>query len=95
VTGYQEVQETRIAPAYEKVFTFMLVPAVLFAMRLFLMLAGLLIPGSLDRKGPRRFAADRLLRLGLPWAAFALVLWPLTVAAMNWAIGAPLSAPAG
>jgi hypothetical protein len=88
---YQEVQETRIGPAYETVFTFLLVPAVLFAMGLFFLLAGLLTPGSLDRKGPRRFAGDRLLRLGLPWAAFALVLWPLTVAAMYRAVGMPPS----
>jgi hypothetical protein len=88
---YQDVQETRIAPALETVFTFLMVPAVLFAMGLFFLLAGLLTPGSLDRKGPRRFAGDRLLRLGLPWAAFALVLWPLTVAAMHRAVGTPLS----
>jgi Acyltransferase family len=66
----------------------MLVPAVLFAMSLFFLLAGLLTPGSLDRKGPRRFADDRLLRLGAPWVAFALVLWPLTVVAMYRAVGA-------
>jgi hypothetical protein len=65
---------------------------VLFAMGLFFLMAGLLTPGSLDGKGPRRFAGDRLLRLGLPWAAFALVLWPLTVAAMYRAVGAPPSA---
>jgi len=88
---YQEVQETSIAPAYETVFTFMLVPGVLFAMGLFFLMAGLLTPGSLARKGPRRFAGDRLLRLGVPWAVFALLLWPLTVYAMYRATGAPLS----
>ena len=88
---YQEVQEGRIAAAYETVFTFMLVPAVLFAMGLFFLLAGLLTPGSLARKGPRRFVGDRLLRLGMPWAAFALLLWPLLVFAMYWATGAPRS----
>jgi hypothetical protein len=88
---YQDVQETSVAPAFETVFTFMLVPAVLFAMGLFFLLAGLLTPGSLDRKGPRRFAGDRLLRLGVPWAAFALVLWPLTVLAMYRAVGVPSS----
>lgn len=88
---YQDVQESRVAPAFETVFTFLLVPAVLFTMGLFFLLAGLLTPGSLDRKGPRRFAGDRLLRLGLPWAAFALVLWPLTVVAMYRAVGVPPS----
>jgi hypothetical protein len=85
---YQEIQEARVAPSLEAVFTFLLVPAVLFAMGLFFLMAGLLTPGSLDRKGPRRFAGDRLRRLGVPWAAFALVLWPLTVVAMYQAVGA-------
>ena len=41
-------------------------------MGLFFLLAGLLTAGALDRKGSRRFAGDRLLRLGVPWAASAL-----------------------
>ncbi|HET7518249.1 MAG TPA: acyltransferase, partial [Actinomycetes bacterium] len=88
---YQDVQEARITPAAETLFAFVLVPPALFAMGLFFLMAGLLTPGSLDRKGPRRFAGDRLLRLGLPWASFALVLWPLLMFAMYRAIGAPLS----
>ena len=48
-----------------------------FVMALFFLVAGLLTPGSLDRKGPGRFARDRLVRLGIPLAAFTLVLWPL------------------
>ena len=60
-------------------------------MGLFFLMAGLLTSGSLARKGPRRFAADRLVRLGVPWAAFALLLWPLTVFAVYRAAGAPPS----
>jgi hypothetical protein len=88
---YQDVQEATITPAAETLFAFVLVPPALFAMGLFFLIAGLLTPGSLDRKGPRRFVRDRLLRLGLPWASFALVLWPLLMFAMYRAIGAPLS----
>jgi len=43
-------------------------------MGLFFLLAGYFTPGALDRKGPRRFMADRLLRLGLPILVFGLVL---------------------
>ena len=86
---YQDVQETRVAPAFEAVFTFMLVPAVLFAMGLFFLLAGLLTPGSLDERARGASPGDRLRRLGVPWAAFALALWPLTVVAMYRAVGAP------
>jgi hypothetical protein len=42
---YQEIQETRVAPALETVFTFLMVPAVLFVMGMFFLLAGLLTPG--------------------------------------------------
>ena len=44
---------------------------------LLFLIAGLLTPPSLDRKGPGRFVRDRLLRLGVPFAVFALLLWPL------------------
>ena len=51
-------------------------PVGIFMMALLFLVAGLLTPPSADRKGPGRFARDRLLRLGLPFAAFALVIWP-------------------
>jgi hypothetical protein len=60
-------------------------------MGLFFLLAGLLTPGSLDLKGSRRFAGDRLLRLGVPWAASALAAtlsFPLLVLVAD-AVGLP------
>jgi peptidoglycan/LPS O-acetylase OafA/YrhL len=38
----------------------------LFGLRAFFLIAGRLSGPSLDRKGPRRFMLDRLVRLGLP-----------------------------
>ena len=49
----------------------------LFVMGLFFLIAGLLTPGPLRRKGPRQFLADRLLRLGVPFALYAVLLYPL------------------
>jgi hypothetical protein len=49
----------------------------LLVIPLLFLVAGLLTPPSLDRKGPGRFIRDRLLRLGVPFAVFALLLWPL------------------
>jgi hypothetical protein len=49
---YQDVQEARLGSAAETAFTLMLGPPALFAMGLFFLLAGLLTPGSLARKGP-------------------------------------------
>lgn len=51
-----------------------------FFMGFFFLIAGYFTPASYARKGPWRFAADRLLRLGLPLLIFGFVLDPLTVA---------------
>jgi peptidoglycan/LPS O-acetylase OafA/YrhL len=51
-----------------------------FFMGFFFLIAGYFTPASYDRKGPWRFAADRLLRLGLPLLVFGFVLDSLTVA---------------
>jgi fucose 4-O-acetylase-like acetyltransferase len=49
-----------------------------FSMGLFFFLAGTFVPGAYDRKGAGKFAADRLVRLGVPTLFFMLVLHPLT-----------------
>jgi len=49
----------------------------LFAMGLFFLVAGLFSAPSLERKGPGRFAADRVVRLGLPVVAYIVVMTPL------------------
>ncbi|MGC5629651.1 acyltransferase family protein [Georgenia sp. Z1344] len=48
-----------------------------FFMGLFFMLSGFFAPGSVDRKGPGRWALDRVKRLGLPFVAFMVLLRPL------------------
>lgn len=48
-----------------------------FLMSFFLLLSGLFTWPSLLRKGPRAFLADRMLRLGLPFAAVVIFLVPL------------------
>lgn len=49
----------------------------LFGLGLFFLIAGQLTGPSLDRKGPRRFAKDRLVRLGLPLVAYTLLISPV------------------
>ncbi|SHJ36128.1 Acyltransferase family protein [Nocardiopsis flavescens] len=58
----------------------MLVLNQAFFMGAFFLIAGLFVPGSYDRKGARRFLAERLLRLGVPLLAWLLVLRPLVTA---------------
>jgi fucose 4-O-acetylase-like acetyltransferase len=52
----------------------------LFAMGVFFLIAGLMTPGPLVRKGPALFLRDRALRLALPFLVFLLLLYP----AVKW-----------
>ncbi|MFN8233831.1 MAG: acyltransferase [Actinomycetota bacterium] len=74
---YADVAEGEMGEASQAVFGLIILPFAVFVMALFFLVAGLLTPGSLERKGPGRFARDRLVRLGIPLAAFTFVLWPL------------------
>lgn len=51
-------------------------PFALLVIPLLFLVAGLLPPPSLERKGTGRFVRDRWQRLGVPFAVFALLLWP-------------------
>ena len=48
-------------------------------MGFFFLLAGYFTPGSYDRKGGASFLRDRLVRLGIPWLVYSLLLQPLVV----------------
>ncbi len=48
-------------------------------MGFFFLLAGYFTPGSYDRKGGASFLRDRLIRLGIPWLLYELLLDPLVV----------------
>lgn len=89
--AYDEVNEVTFAPTSELVLAALLGPTALFLMGTFFLVAGLFTPGSLDRKGPRRFARGRALRLGLPFAASALVLWPASLWFAYWSAGESVS----
>ena len=50
-----------------------------YAMGFFFLIAGYFTPLSFARKGAVQFLRDRLLRLGIPLAVFALILGPVTI----------------
>ncbi|HEY6687055.1 MAG TPA: acyltransferase [Propionibacteriaceae bacterium] len=75
--SYADVREVTLRPAVAYVLLAISAPFALLVIPLLFLIAGLLTPSSLDRKGPWRFVRDRLLRLGVPFAVFALLLWPL------------------
>jgi fucose 4-O-acetylase-like acetyltransferase len=75
---YQDVKEVTVSPVTEVVLAVAVLSlGGLFLMALFFLISGLLTQDSLTRKGPSRFVSDRLLRLGVPYAVYTLLLWPL------------------
>jgi hypothetical protein len=81
--AYQPVREVSLSSAAEALFAVVVSIGSLFLMGLFFLISGLLTPPAVERKGIRRFVTDRLLRLGVPFAVFTLLLWPLTIYAIR------------
>jgi fucose 4-O-acetylase-like acetyltransferase len=84
---YQDVQEVHLAGVSNVTLAIVVIPAAMFAMGLFFLISGLVTPGSVSRKGPRTFARDRLLRLGVPLVVWALVMWPGSIWMAHLAAG--------
>jgi fucose 4-O-acetylase-like acetyltransferase len=75
---YQDVQEVTLSPVVELVTAILIISlGAFFMMGLFFLVSGLLTHDALDRKGASRFVEDRLLRLGVPFAVYTLIVWPL------------------
>ncbi|HYN29364.1 MAG TPA: acyltransferase [Dermatophilaceae bacterium] len=87
VWTYTGVREVTLNPAVEGLLLLGGVPFGLFVIGLLFLAAGLLSRPSIDRKGPRRFARDRLVRLGVPFAAYLLVVQPVAVYALEHQFG--------
>jgi hypothetical protein len=62
-------------------------PFGIFLMALLFLVAGLLTPAALHRKGVGRFVRDRLLRLGVPFLIFVAVVWPVLLHAIYRPLG--------
>jgi hypothetical protein len=75
--SYADVREVTLLPAVAYVLLALAAPFGLLVIPLLFLVSGLLTPPALDRKGPGRFIRDRLRRLGVPFAVFALLIWPL------------------
>lgn len=84
---YGVVREVTMAPASEVVLIVLVGPFAFFLIALLFLVAGLLTPSSVERKGPARFARDRLLRLGVPFLLYVGVLQPLLTYALYQPLG--------
>jgi glucans biosynthesis protein C len=72
---YKEGGDT--SPIVDAFGLVLLVIGLGFAMGLFFILAGYFTPPAYDRKGARKFQADRFMRLGIPLLFFEIVINPL------------------
>jgi len=73
---YQDVREVTLARVSQALLAIPAAPAGLCAMGLFFLISGVVTPGSVARKGPGRFARNRVVRLGVPLAIWMLGIWP-------------------
>ena len=74
---YAEVREVTFSPTTELVLSGLFGPSALVVIGTLFLVAGLFLPGALAEHGVRGFVTGRLARLGGPYLAFALLLWPL------------------
>jgi hypothetical protein len=88
---YAEVREVTFDPTTELLLGGLFGPSALVVIGTLFLVAGLFLPDALAGYGFRRFATRRLTRLGGPYAAFALVLWPLLLWSTYRAAGRDVS----
>ena len=88
VWTYTEYREVTLNPVIEAVLFLAAAPFALLMIPLLFLVSGLLTPDSVRRKGPGRFAVDRLVRLGVPFAVFVLLIEPALVYWLAHRLGA-------
>lgn len=87
VWTYSGLREVTLAPVSELVLFVLVSPFGFFLMALLFLVAGLLTPSSLERKGTGRFLRDRTLRLGVPFVLYVLVVQPTLTYALEHPLG--------
>jgi hypothetical protein len=87
VWSYADVREVTLSPVTEGVMFSLFAPFGLFMIPLLFLVAGLLTPPSVERRGPGRYARDRLVRLGLPFVLFVGLIWPVLLYALYRPLG--------
>jgi fucose 4-O-acetylase-like acetyltransferase len=90
--GSWPYREPSASEPFLAVAEFVVTVGGLFVMGLFFLIAGWFSPASLRSKGTRRFVRDRLVRLGVPFVAYVLVVHPLVVWMGNASTGSLSSA---
>jgi surface polysaccharide O-acyltransferase-like enzyme len=85
--GYWPYQESRPDTATSMVYTVFSVINSPYVLGFFFLIAGYFTPRALDRRGPARFAGNRLLRLGIPLLVYILLFDPLIAYGVKTVVG--------
>lgn len=88
---YASVREVTLWPPVETALLVVVGPFAFFMIALLFLVAGLLARPSLERKGTRAYVRDRLVRLGVPFAVYVLLVAP----ALSYALEHPLGLSTG
>lgn len=92
VWTYSPLREVTLSPVTEYALFVVVAPFGFFLIGLLFLVAGLFTGPSLDRKGVRRFVVDRLLRLGVTYVVYVLLIQPTASYLLEHALG---DAPGG
>ena len=76
---YDEVNEVTFAAPTEFVLTTILGPSGIIVIGLLFFIAGMLSEPAVRRHGARRYVRQRLVWLGVPWLASAVLIWPASM----------------
>jgi Acyltransferase family len=85
--SYTAVREVTLDPIVEIALLVTVSPFGYFIITLLFLMAGLLTGPSVQRKGPAGFARDRLVRLGVPFLVYVLVVQPVTMYLLEHPLG--------
>jgi Acyltransferase family len=81
--SYGDAREVTLSTVSTVALMIVVGPFGLLVIPLLFLVAGLLTPASVQRKGPAKFARDRLLRLGVPFVVYVLLIQPPVVYAVD------------
>jgi fucose 4-O-acetylase-like acetyltransferase len=87
VWTYTEFREVTLSPAVEIPLFVLAAPFGFFIIGLLFLVAGLFTGPSLERKGAGVFARDRIIRLGVPYVIYVLLVQPTVTYALQHPLG--------
>ncbi|HET7349853.1 MAG TPA: acyltransferase [Marmoricola sp.] len=87
VWTYAHLRETTLSPAVELVAFILVAPFAFTLMALFFLVAGLFSAPSVERKGVAAYVRDRVLRLGVTYVVYVLVVQPTVTYLLEHPLG--------